>query len=276
MNVAVKRKSAINYFGSKARLLDWLLPLEPYHREYLEAFCGGSSFFLNKTPVAIETISDMDGRLINFMIVLRDRFDELLPLLEMTLYSRSEFQLAAETSPDPVEDARRFFVKALMSFGGITNNNRRTNSFRVDVRESRRGIAACVSKWLTKIEGLAEVVERLKMAQIDNRSAFYTIPKFNLPTSFIYADPPYLHNTRTSTDDYKHEFEPVDHFKLQKLLNETKAKVMISHYDCPEYQEWYSGPKWLKIVGPKRKSNLGKAEVNQECVWINYYKELNL
>jgi DNA adenine methylase len=220
MNTHIKRKSAINYFGSKARLLDWLLPLEPMHRAYLECFCGGASFFLNKTPSLLETISDMDGRLINFMVVLRDRPEELIARLELTLYSRSEFQLAAETSPDPVEDARRFFVKALQSFGGITNNNRRINSFRVDVRESRRGVAATVSKWLSKIEGLPDIVDRLKMAQVDNRSAFYMIPKFNQDDSFIYQDPPYMHNTRTSTDDYKHEFGVDDHIQLAILNNQ--------------------------------------------------------
>lgn len=276
MNTRIKRLSVINYFGGKSRYLDWLLPYIPEHKSYLEPFVGSASLFLNKKPALIETISDMDGRLINFFQTLRERHEELLPLLELTMYSRGEFQLAAESSEDPLEDARRFFVRAIQSFGGITHNTRRANSFRVDVQESRQGTAACVSKWLSKIEGLPDVVARFKMAQIDNRSAFYMIPKFDLPDVFIYQDPPYEHSGRTSNNDYKHEFSLDDHHRLAMMNNESHAKIMISHSESALYDSLYPPGRWTKILGPERRSNLGKGLIQREVIYLNYYNELNI
>lgn len=82
MNTSTKRLSAFNYFGGKSRYLDWLLPLlhVPAHH-YVEPFCGSAVVFLNKIPHPIETINDLDGRLINFFRVLREQPDKLIALL---------------------------------------------------------------------------------------------------------------------------------------------------------------------------------------------------
>jgi DNA adenine methylase len=246
----------------------------PEHKSYLEPFVGGASFFLNKQPSLLETISDADGRLINLFRILRERPGELIPLLELTLYSRSEFQLACEVSEDPLEDARRFFVRALQSFGGITHSTRRANSFRTDVKESRNGIAASNSKWHSKIEGLWDVVDRFRMAQIDNRSAFYMIPKFNQPDTFMYLDPPYDHATRTSSNDYKHEFTMDDHYHLATLANESHAKIMLSHNESAFYDSLYPAPHWKRIDAKERRSNLGKGLIQKEVIYLNYFNEL--
>lgn len=270
MNTRIKRLTALNYFGGKSRHLDWILPHIPEHKCYLEPFCGSAAVFLNKKPALLETISDKDGRLVNFFRVLRDNPQPLIEKLQLTLYARQEFQDAGEQSEDPIEDARRFFVRALQSFGGITHNRRRLNSFRVDFREHRTGMAASVSKFLAKIERLPEVVARFKSVQIENRDAFELIPRFGHRDCFIYQDPPYRHETRTSSNDYKYELYHEEHISLAKLNNESKAMIMISHSDDPFYDTLYPAPRWTKILGPERKSNLGKGDIPRECIWINY------
>lgn len=251
-------------------MLDWILPLFPEHREYLEPFIGSGAVFLNKKPAKVECINDLDGRLINFFRIVRERTQELIDLLTLTPYAREEFQLAGEVSDDPLEDARRYFVRSTMSFGGITHTIRRMNSYRVDVQESRMNIAACISKYNTKIKNLPAVLERLREAQIDNRSAFYLIPKFNFPTTFQYQDPPYDHSSRTNTNDYKYEMTTEDHVKLALLNHQSKAMIMISHYDDELYNHLYRD--WHKHLGPIRKTNLSKSTVNREAVWMNYKK----
>lgn len=270
MNTRIKRLSAINYFGSKSRHLDWILPWIPEHKVYLEPFCGSASIFFNKQPSPVECINDLNGRLINFFRVLRDNYQDLACLLDLTPYSREEFIAAGEISPDPIEDARRFFVRALLSFGGITHNTRRINSYRIDLQESRQGMACCVSKYLTKIEGLEGIVNRLKMAQIDNRNAFFLIPKYDVPDAFQYQDPPYQHRTRTGNNDYEWEITHGQHTELAELNNKLKCKVMISHTDDHFYDELYPKPKWTKVLGPVRMSNLGKGMRPREAIWMNY------
>lgn len=249
-------------------MLDWILPLIPEHREYLEPFIGSGAVFLNKQPAMVECISDLDGRLVNFFRIVRTRVDELVELLAITPYAREEFVDACDPSDDPLEDARRYFVRSTMSFGGITNVIRRMNSYRMDVQESRTRLASCISKYNTKIENLGNVMARLRMAQIDNRSAFYLIPKFDKSTTFIYQDPPYHHDSRTNVNDYKYEMTTEDHERLAVINKQSKSMIMISHYDDEFYNRLYAN--WRKHLGPIRKTNLSKTTVNREAVWMNY------
>ncbi len=275
MNTAIKRTTAINYFGGKARYLDWLLPLFPpvnSYMNYIEPFCGSAVVFLNKEASSVETINDMDGRLLNFFRVLRERPDELIAQLELTLYSRCEFQHAQEKAEDPLEDARRFFVRAMQSFGGQCDTQRRINSWRVQMSEARRGVSMAVSKWLTKIDGLLECVTRFKMAQIENHDFEYVLDKFNLKDSFTYCDPPYDLATRTGTKDYKHEFTREDTIRLAKCLNNFNGMAALSAYDFPLMDLLYPKEKWMRHLGPARATNLGKQKKAsaREMLYTNY------
>jgi len=267
VNTKRHQLKTLNYFGGKARMLDWIIPLFPQHKHYVEPFCGGASVFLNKKPSKIETISDIDGRLINFFKVLREKPEELVNLLSLTTYSRNEFQEALERSKDPVEDARRYFIRSQQSFGGQSASSRRINSWRINMSETRRGMSMDVSKWLSKIDGLMECVCRLKMAQIENRPWDYIIPKLDLPDTFFFCDPPYLHGTRTGDNDYEHEMTEDDHKKLADTLNNISSKAMICGYDSPQYNEWFKG--WRKRTKKSMQSNLGNRPV-KEIVWLNY------
>ncbi len=46
----------------------------------------------------------------------------------------------------------------------------------------------------------------------------------------IYADPPYLHSTRTSKHRYRHELSDLDHTRLLLALSRVPAQVIISGY----------------------------------------------
>lgn len=138
-----KRVNPFNYFGGKTRYLDFILPLIPHgtYTHYYEDFCGSASVFFNKKKDPIETINDIDGRLINFFKVLRTEPERLVEQLLLTPYSRSEFQQALGEDTDPVEQARRYFVRTMMAFGSAGSTKRRVNSFRIGFTESRNGRA---------------------------------------------------------------------------------------------------------------------------------------
>ena len=52
------------YFGGKTTLATRIVDLLPPHEHYAEMFCGGSSVLLAKAPSTMETVNDLDGRLI--------------------------------------------------------------------------------------------------------------------------------------------------------------------------------------------------------------------
>jgi DNA adenine methylase len=53
--------------------------------------------------------------------------------------------------------------------------------------------------------------------------------------TLFYCDPPYLHETRTSTDAYAFEMSEEEHRQLLATLIDCKGKVMISGYSSSLY-----------------------------------------
>lgn len=76
------------YYGSKGRLAPWIISLMPDHRVYVEPFAGSAAVLLAKRPSSHEIINDIDGNVITFFRMLRDRHDDLLRVLELTPYAR--------------------------------------------------------------------------------------------------------------------------------------------------------------------------------------------
>ena len=85
---------------------DLIISQMPKHKAYLEPFMGSLAVFLNKPRVTLETINDIDARLVNLFRVMRDDPEKLQYLIYHTLYSRKEFMKSNEISSDPIEDAR--------------------------------------------------------------------------------------------------------------------------------------------------------------------------
>ncbi|NPD70345.1 hypothetical protein HN018_28165 (plasmid) [Lichenicola cladoniae] len=74
--------------------------------------------------------------------------------------------------------------------------------------------------------------------------AFRFIDDFNYARSgrtLIYADPPYLHATRTSSKRYRHELTDDDHRALLQRLMLSSASVIVSGYPSDLYDFMLSG-----------------------------------
>ncbi len=79
-----RARPPVPYFGSKQRLAPWIVSLMPAHRVYVEPFGGSAAVLLTKAPSEIEILNDIDGDLVCFFRVLRDRPDELIRACELT------------------------------------------------------------------------------------------------------------------------------------------------------------------------------------------------
>ena len=103
---------AFGWYGGKFSHLSWLLPLLPECHHYCEPFAGSAAVLLNRPPSPVETYNDIDGEVVNFFKVLRDRREELIQAIALTPFSREEFATAVTSPREPigeVEQARRFF-----------------------------------------------------------------------------------------------------------------------------------------------------------------------
>ena len=63
-----------------------------------------------------------------------------------------------------------------------------------------------------------------------NADALKVIKQQDGPKTLFYLDPPYVHEARVSTKDYKHEMSREQHADLLRTIRGCKGKVMLSGY----------------------------------------------
>lgn len=250
----------LNYPGAKWGMAKEIISLMPPHRSYLEPFFGSGAVLFNKPPSAIETVNDIDGDIVNFFKVLRECPDELAEAISLTPYARDVFDDAHENrGVTEFDRAYRFAIRSRMGHGFKTYQK---TGFKIDVFARERSY--CVSVWNRMPEMLLQAASRLKDVQIENRPALDLIKKFNHDNVLIYADPPYLLNTRGGKQ-YKCEMNEQDHLELLDALSDHKGYVILSGYPSEMYDRELRG--WKKI---ERRSYNQKSDARTEVLWCNF------
>lgn len=248
----------LRYYGGKARLSSWIIEQMPPHYTYVEPFGGAASVLIAKQPSRFEVYNDLDGRIVNFFRVLREREPELRRAIELTPWSRSENRICAEMSEDQLEDARRVYTYLWQSFRPAFG---RASGWRY--QHSDNGYSV-VDQWNTAVNDLPRVARRLRMVQIENDEANAVILRYDTRHTLFYIDPPYVGETRHESNAYMHEMSDEDHSRLAGILNGVKGMVLLSGYDSPLYRKMYAGWRMIqKTVSTNGKKN------KTECLWMN-------
>lgn len=252
--------SLLNYPGAKWGLATEICSLMPHHRSYLEPFFGSGAVLFNKPPSAIETVNDIDGDITNFFKVLREQPDRLAEAISLTPYAREVFDDAHENhGTDNFDKAYRFAIRSKMGHGFKTYQK---TGFKIDVYARERSY--CVSCWNRFPKDLINAAERLKHVQIENQPALAVIRKFNHDNVLIYADPPYLLDTRGGKQ-YRFEMNEQDHLDLLTALRQHKGSVILSGYPHEMYDIELKG--WSKLT---KKSYNQNADQRTEVLWCNF------
>ena len=252
--------SILNYPGAKWGMAKEIVSLMPPHRSYLEPFFGSGAVLFNKPPSAIETVNDLDGDIVNFFKVLKEYPHELAEAISLTPYAREVFDDAHENRGEGEFDkACRFAIRSRMGHGFKTYQK---TGFKIDVYARERSY--CVNVWNKMPELLLEAAARLKQVQIENRPALELIKKFNYDNVLIYADPPYLLNTRGGKQ-YRCEMNDQDHIDLLAALVKHKGYVILSGYPSELYD--HELRSWSKI---ERRSYNQNSDARTEVLWCNF------
>lgn len=260
------------YYGGKAGMAPRIVSLMPGHRVYMEPFFGSGAVLFAKPPARFEILNDIDRNVVTFFEVLRSQPDELERLCALTPHSRSEY-VAAELGEDldDLERARRFWIRVNQSFAKTAG---RQTGWSITTARTQSVPASILSR----IGRFQAAAERLLGASIECCHAADLIDRLATDDTVIYADPPYLAETRRGRDrqrpaDYLHDMGlPEDHERLAEALHATPASVILSGYPSPLYEDLYGD--WHRIDIPVRvhSSNSVTAERGQrtEVLWLNY------
>ena len=221
----------LRYLGGKTKITPWLLEHFPAHSIYIEPFCGSAAVLLSKAPAPVEIINDLNAEVVNFFRVLRHPrlAKKLADLCALTPFAEAEFAAACNlTHGTPLERARAFLFR--------THAN-----FHPDLSKQSFRISACpahvyAAEWHNVPARLAPTAQRLKNVTVANRDFADLLPRYDKPGAFIYADPPYLPETRSGSGFYQHELSVDRHKELCNILAGFKhAKWAISGYQNELY-----------------------------------------
>lgn len=261
-------RPALRYHGAKWNLAPWIIEQFPAHELYCEPFGGSAAVLLRKERSLLECYNDADGDLVNFFRIMRDDPDRLIAAIELTPYAKEEWLLSYEPAQEPVEAARRFYLRSYMSIAGPTarwkTGWRRQKAFTRGTGGESKMTPAPLS--FMRIEHLYLVAKRLCGVQIEQDDALAVIERYDTPETLFYVDPPYVQETRGrwKAAAYSHEMSDQAHRELASCLHQVEGMVILSGYRCPLYDELFAD--WLRLDKTTRVNGPGSAV---ESLWLS-------
>lgn len=235
----------IKRVGGKSKMTSWIRSLLPYHTIYCEPFGGSFSVGLSMprpTGSSYRLVyNDSNEHVSNFFRVLRDRTVELKRLVELSPYSRSDFESACrfikdldanvthKDNIDTVEWARNYLIFNRQSFSGKEDG---TWSI------AREGENTSMT-WAGLPPMISELAQSLKGVYIECGDYKEVIQRWDSEQTLIYCDPPYL---GVEKEFYLPNKESgFCHQSLADTLKHLKSSWAVSYYDSEYIRELYNG-----------------------------------
>ena len=268
----------IKWLGGKTQLLPELRKrISEYTGTYVEPFAGGGALFFDIQP-ADAVLNDVNPRLVNLYITIRDNKDELVDSLicyeseyntlsnirakkDFYYQNRTEFNARGFETELTVDDAAKFIFLNKTNFNGL-------------YRENADGKYNAAFGWKENISlfdetKLTNCSAALKNVDIMNGD-FEGACKGLTAGDFVYFDPPYY---STFNGYQAGGFSVEDHIRLHNLfqgLTESGVHCMLSNSSTDFIKNLYAGYN-IEIVPVKRNINRnGNARHGEELIITNY------
>lgn len=239
------------------------------HTQYFEPFSGSLSVLLAKDESRHEVVSEKNPDVANLIRCLSvEETAEMLwreasiaPVSE-TLFAEAAERLAIPIDPDDAPIALRvmrasdFLVVSWQGPSGLAGTTRKP---RFAVRNTTSG-GTVAARWRAVADSIPWWHERLRNVEFRCRDAFELIEACpDQEGTVLYADPPYLPETRTAgeyvfdfTDDSDRR-KKTQHERLADALRRfRKTKVVVSLYQCGRADGLYAGWKVIPLSAPRK------------------------
>lgn len=262
----LKNLSNIKWIGGKHGKEERYFELMPKHRIYADTnFGSGAVTFYKsvKDPAKITIVNDKNEELINYMLVLRDRPDELYKACDALPYSESLYEKYKwePVSEDSLERAVRFFYKMRLTFSGGGHKYR--NGIGLSKTQDK------AKTYQTAVDLIPKMAQLIKTWNILCRDFENIIDFYDTKETLFFLDPPYV----GFENIYAGGFQSEDHIRLRKALERIKGKAMLCYYPDPLIDELYSD--WYRVeyktasqIEVRDKGE--KCPVRTELILMNY------
>lgn len=260
----------IKYFGGKNTCWKKIIEYFPNNTEYdtyIEPFGGSYSMGLKIDPIpAVEIYNDLEQNVYSLYKVLSDKdlYPKFKEMCDLAIYSddvRREYKDLLKGDLHIIYRAFYFFYVNRTSHNGV-------GGFSVNPI-IRRGMSKSISDFLSCIDRMPELHERLSRVIVSNTDGIELIKKYNRSNVFFYLDPPYEQSTRTSTR-YPVDMDREQQKSLLSAVIESNAKILISGYECELYEELVQNGFEKISFEVKTIGGDFKPKTKTETLWKNY------
>ncbi|AGM31759.1 D12 class N6 adenine-specific DNA methyltransferase (plasmid) [Mycobacteroides abscessus subsp. bolletii 50594] len=252
------------YFGGKQKIAATIAAMLPEHTHYVEPYAGGLSVLLAKKPSRLETVNDLDGDIVHFWRMLRDRPTELARACALTPHSRAERKEAMNRphDMDDLERARRIWVCLAEGRTGTL----RPTGWRFDSADfAHTSMPRRLDGYVRRMEAVAT---RLRPVSLECRPGLDVITAYGKGRrTLMYVDPPYIGDVRER--NYRNEMLSADeHRALADALHACAATVVLSGYASTLYDDDLYAD-WYRVQLSTATSQGGVYKGRTEVLWSN-------
>ena len=188
--------SSLPYYGKKSILPGgsgtWINSLLPTARDvlYLEPFFGMGNVLIGRPKSHVEVVNDINDRLVNWWIVVRDKPDELIHLSTNTPLARKSYYWAHENLDNTyIGNAHRALALTIVLEQGLVHGDSDTRKAWGCAYNPKIG-----SLGLRAHERIELLSQRIQDVQIECTDAIKVISKATyIEDAIIYCDPPLPH-----------------------------------------------------------------------------------
>ena len=250
----------ISYIGGKARIGKWIREYIPEDIEtYVETFSGMFWVFfnmdLNRYP-NLKTVVYNDFNALNtnlfrcakdydtlWDVILQYPCQTLGESVTPEIYREKFREYQTEIFSDDLEitHENRFHVAAKYVYvltQVFSGSKPETSSF-IDYKGKYR---CKILIFMDKLKNPKYREHFNKITFVENMDFQEVIEKYDSPTTYFYADPPYW---KTESYYSNHDFDDDDHERLANSLKSAEGKFSLSYYDFPLLREWFPKEEYI-------------------------------
>ena len=253
-----------SYFGGKSNHVGaWIAAQLPWDRQqtYIETHGGMYGVGLLRPPPKLEIFNDLDGRIVNWWRVCRDRPAELQRLLDRTEQGRAVYAEAATKLDDPNPVVQAWAVTVVLDQGFLHSLAHCTpGTWSLIASDRGRGAQPL---------DIHRLAARMRRVQLEQRPAVDLLDRVSaVDEAMIYVDPPYGEGEAVRSGDASGVADLTD---LTGVLLAQSGTVAVSGYGSEwDHLGWRRETKTVRQRTGTAPAGGGGRASRTEVLWLNF------